>query len=63
MSYATVQQPQSEFQALAQLFGLDAGIFDEKSAARLVREFRRKERWDELNKIYRVFIRENCPPK
>jgi hypothetical protein len=26
-----------------------------------VREFRRTERWNELNKIYREFIRANCP--
>jgi hypothetical protein len=54
----------TEFQALAQSLardGLHVGVLDEKGAARLVLEFRRKERWNELNKVYRAFIREKCP--
>jgi uncharacterized protein YndB with AHSA1/START domain len=58
--------PATEFQALAESWakdGLNAGILDPKGAARLVLQFRRKERWNELNKVYREFIRANCPPK
>jgi hypothetical protein len=57
--------PPTEFQALAQSWardGLNSGLLDAKGAARLVHQFRRKERWNELNKFYRVWIRENCPP-
>ena len=55
----------TEFQALAQSWardGVHVGLLDEKGAARLVLQFRRKERWNELNKVYRSFIREKCPP-
>ena len=58
--------PRTEFQMLAESWakdGLNAGILDEKGAVRLVLQFRRKERWNELNKLTRVFIREKCPPK
>ena len=58
--------PHTEFQALAQSWardGLNAGLLDAKGAARLVLQFRRKERWNELNKIYRAYIRDHCPPK
>jgi len=57
--------PRTEFQTLAESWAKDgryAGILDEKGAARLVLQFRRKERWNELNKVYRAYIREHCPP-
>lgn len=56
--------PATEFQALAAAFaqnGVRGGLWDTKGAKRLVREFRRTERWNELNKVYREFIRTNCP--
>jgi uncharacterized protein YndB with AHSA1/START domain len=56
--------PATEFEALAAAWaqnGVRGGLFDAKGAARLVRQFRRTERWNELNKIYREFIRANCP--
>jgi hypothetical protein len=34
----------------------------DKDAARIVLGLRRKERWNELNKIYRAHIRATLPP-
>jgi uncharacterized protein YndB with AHSA1/START domain len=58
--------PPTEFQALAKAWardGLNAGLLDERGAARLVLQFRRKERWNELNKIYREHIKAAVPPE
>lgn len=52
--------PPTEFQELAQSWardGLNAGLLDDRGAKRLVLQFRRKERWNELNKIYREHIK------
>jgi uncharacterized protein YndB with AHSA1/START domain len=39
------------------------GAFKQKNAAGLVSSMRRHERWMELNRFYRAFIREHCPPE
>jgi uncharacterized protein YndB with AHSA1/START domain len=57
--------PPTEFMALAKSWakdGMHAGLWDENRAARLVLQFRRKERWNELNKVYRAHIKAAVPP-
>lgn len=54
----------TEFSTLAAAWaqeGIKGGLLDEQQAARLVLSFRRKERWNELNTIYREHIRTALP--
>ena len=58
--------PSTEFTALAGAWvneGVKSGRIEPKRAPGLVLSFRRTERWNELNKIYRAHIKATIPPK
>jgi uncharacterized protein YndB with AHSA1/START domain len=58
--------PTTEFTALAGAWvneGVKSGRIEAQRAPGLVLSFRRTERWNELNKIYREHIKRTIPPK
>jgi uncharacterized protein YndB with AHSA1/START domain len=57
--------PPTEFGAIAESFAREmvrSGRMTEVNAKRLVLGLRRQERWNELNKIYRDYIKATIPP-